>query len=90
MYDELIIKYEYIKGIDTEENIIKKIIQLNFNELEIKNFYDKVKQIYDDLEDEYGVSGFIPEKQMLKKIIQLNFDKESILNFIEKSLGMSS
>ena len=90
MYDELIIKYEYIKGMDTEENIIKKIIQLNFNELEIKNFYDKVKQMYDDLEDEYAVSGYIDEKQMIKKIIQLNLDKKSILSFIEKSLGLDS
>ena len=90
MYDELIIKYEYIKGMDTEENIIKKITQLNFNELEIKNFYDKVKQMYDDLEDEYAVSGYIDEKQMIKKIIQLNLDKKSILSFIEKSLGLDS
>ena len=39
MLDEIIIKYNFIKDIDTEENIIKKIIELNFDENQIKEYY---------------------------------------------------
>ena len=54
MYEELLVKYNYIKDMDNEENIIKKIIELNFDENKIKNYYD-VQKIYNELEDEYGL-----------------------------------
>ena len=54
MYEELLVKYSYIKDMDNEENIIKKIIELNFDENKIKNYYD-VQKIYNELEDEYGL-----------------------------------
>ena len=61
MYEELLVKYSYIKDMDSEENIIKKIIELNFDENKIKNYYD-VQKIYNELEDEYGLQDFLKEK----------------------------
>ena len=87
MYDELIVKYDFIKQIDTEENIIKKIIQLNFNELEIKNFYtNNVDIIYQELEDEYGISGFVEEFVAKDKILELNCNRDLIKEWIEDTL----
>ena len=86
MYDELIVKYDFIKQIDTEENIIKKIIQLNFNELEIKNFYTNIDIIYQELEDEYGISGFVEKNVAKSKIIELNCNRDLIIEWIEDTL----
>ena len=85
MYDEIIIKYNYIKGIDTEENIIKKIIELNFDENRIKEYYN-IQRIYDEIEDEYGVSGFIDIDDMKDKIKELHCNRELIDEWIEDSL----
>ena len=81
MYDEIIIKYNYIKGIDTEENIIKKIIELNFDENQVKEYYN-VQRIYFELEDEYGVS-FIDIKGMKDKIKELHCNRELILRWLQ-------
>ena len=86
MYDELIIKYGYLKNMVSEKDLIKKIKELNYNEIEIKNFYEKVKQLYEDLEDEYGVSGFASEEAVEAKIIELNFNRDLINVWIENSL----
>ena len=86
MYDELIVKYDFIKQIDTEENIIKKIIQLNFNEIEIKNFYTNIDIIYHELEDEYGISGFVEKAVAKSKIIELNCNRDLIIEWIEDTL----
>ena len=86
MYDELIVKYDFIKQIDSEGNIIKKIIQLNFNELIIKNFCADVDIIYQELEDEYGISGFVEEFVAKSKIIELNCNRDLIIEWIEDTL----
>ena len=41
MYDEMIIKYDYFKSIENKENIINKIIELNFDENLIKEYYEQ-------------------------------------------------
>ena len=82
MYDEIIIKYNYIKDIDTEENIINKIIELNFDENQVKEYYN-VQRIYFELEDEYGVSGFIDIEGMKDKIKELHCNRELILRWLE-------
>ena len=91
-----------------KDDIIKKIIELNFNEDEIKNIYqkkaepvpdpaipnpvpvrdddEKVDKIYDDLEEEYGISGFIDEDAAKEKIRQLECDRERINQWIEEEL----
>ena len=85
MYDELIIKYKPIKDIDSEENIIKKIIELKFNEELIKDYYDKEK-IYEELEDEYGLSAFINVNLTKNKIKELHCDKKLINEWIEEEI----
>ena len=83
MYDEIIIKYNDIKDIDNEENIINKIIELNFDENQIKEYYN-VQRIYFELEDEYGVSGFIDIDDMKDKIKELHCNRELILRWLEE------
>ena len=85
MYDELIIKYNEIKDIDTEENIIKKIIELNLDENKVKEYYI-VQRIYDQLDEEYDRSAFFDEKAMKDKIKELHCDKELIGEWVEETL----
>ncbi len=85
MLDEIIIKYNFIKYIDTEENIIKKIIELNLDENAIIQFYD-INKIYEEFEDDYGISGFIPEDVAKEKIKELHCDRVAITNWIEDDL----
>ena len=85
MYDELVIKYSYIKDMDSEENIIKKIIELNFDEIKIKNYY-LAPRIYNEFEDEYGVSGFIDTESMMNKIRELHCDRKLIDEWVENAL----
>ena len=85
MYDELIIKYKYIKDIDNEENIIKKIIELKFNEESIKEYYD-INKLFLELDEEYGMSAFINENEMKDKIKELHCDRELINQWIEEQL----
>ena len=56
------------------------------NEIEIINYYDKLKQIYEELENEYAISRFIAEKDLTKKILELNFDRNLINQWFEKYL----
>ena len=89
MYDEIIIKYEYIKNIDNEENIINKIIELNFDENKIKEYYEQ--KFFDDLFgeiDNYGgiFDDFDAENyksSIINKIKELHFDRELINQWIE-------
>ena len=85
MYDELVVKYSYIKDMDSEENIIKKIIELNFDENIIKDYYI-VLNLYNELDDEYGFSAFIERDAMLDKIRELHCDKNLIAEWIENTL----
>ena len=49
-------------------------------------FEEKVKEIYDDLEDGYGISGFIDEEAAKDKIRELKLDREQINQWIENTL----
>ena len=77
MLEELKLKYPNINGVDSDENIIKKIIELNFDENAVNNFYD-IQRVYNELEDEYGISPFIDEEMAKEKIKELHYDKEAI------------
>ena len=85
MYDEVVVKYNYIKDMDNEENIIKKIIELNFDENKIKDYYD-APRIYDELEDEYGISGLIEREDSINKIRELHCDRKLINEWVENVL----
>ena len=84
MLDEIIIKYNFIKYIDTEENIIKKIIELNFDENQIKEYYSE--KIYDGLNDDYHLSALMEEEVIKDKIKSLNCNKELIMQWLENEL----
>ena len=85
MLEELKLKYQNINGVDSDENIIKKIIELNLDENAIIQFYD-INKIYEEFEDEYGICGFIPEDVAKEKIKELHCDRVAITNWIEDDL----
>ena len=86
MLEELKLKYPIFNNINLNDNIIiKKIIELNFNENKIKENCDANK-IYQELEDDYGVSSFIEEEAFKHKIVELNCDKDRIIEWIENDL----
>ena len=85
MLEELKLKYQNINGVDSDENIIKKIIELNLDENAIIQFYD-INKIYEEFEDDYGISGFIPEDVAKEKIKELHCDRVAITNWIEDDL----
>ena len=58
MYDELIIKYEFLKKLVSEE----------------------------ELEEEYGVIGYVSKGETITKIIKLNCDRNKIIEWIENTL----
>ena len=68
-----------------EEEIIKKIIELNLNENEIREFFKKddgkeelVNEIFKELEDKYEITGIVTEEKAKAKIRKLKFDMEKI------------
>ena len=85
MLEELKLKYQNINGVDSDENIIKKIIELNLDENAIIQFYD-INKIYEEFEDDYGIAGFIPEDVAKEKIKELHCDRVAITNWIEDDL----
>ena len=99
-------------GKDNDE-IINKIIELNFNEDEIKEQYkkerqggddnrdnnvgggdaaaggednEKIDKMYEELDEEYGISGFKDEDEVKEKIRELNLNRDAIVKWIEESL----
>ena len=114
----------------TEDEVLQKIIELNFKIDEIKKFYSKkegkvvnpvvrpagnenagaadnenagaadnenagaakneddeeVDKIYNELEDDYGISGYIEEELAKLKIRELKLDRDAIIEWIENSL----
>ena len=86
MLEELKLKYPIFNDNNLkEDDIIKKIIELNFDVDKIKNYYD-VQKIYEELEEDYGISGYIEEEMAKNKIVELNFDRDRIIEWIEKTL----
>ena len=64
------------------DNIIK-----NFGEIkEEKDIDEEVDEIYQELEDDYGISGYIEEAAAKLKIRELNLDREAIIEWMENSL----
>ena len=64
------------------ENIIKKIGYIKIEYIDD----DKINQIYEQLEEKYGISGFIEEEEAKKKFRQLNYNIEKINEWIENAL----
>ena len=73
-----------------EEEIIKKIIELNLNENEIREFFKKddvkeelVNEIFKVLEDKYEITGIVTEEKAKAKIRKLKFDMEKIIEWAD-------
>ena len=74
-----------------EEAILNKIIELRFNEGEIRNFFEKkggeedplVIEIFNELEEEYSITGIKEKEEVIDKIKELNCDKEKINKWVE-------
>ena len=74
-----------------EEAILNKIIELRFNEGEIRNFFEKkggeedpkVIEIFNDLENDYGITSFKEKEEVIDKIKELNCDREKINEWVE-------
>ena len=47
---------------------------------------EQIQKMYNDLEDEYGVSGFMDEEEFKKMIVDNNFNRNKLVNFIEMKL----
>ena len=62
------------------DNIIK-----NFGEIKEEKDIDEeeVDEIYQELEDDYGISGYMKEAAAKLKIRELNLNREAIIEWIE-------
>ena len=87
MLEELKCKYQKFNDVKNDKNIIEKIIELNFDEDKIKKFYYGVDKLFNRIEDDYGITGFIDEDVVKNKIMELNCDKEKIIDWIENLLA---
>ena len=47
---------------------------------------EEVNNLYQELEDEYGISGFIDEEAAKAKIRELNCNRDQIVDWIENNL----
>ena len=75
-----------------EEAILNKIIELKFNENEIRNFFKKeeggnddpkVIEIFEELETEYGITSIKEKEEVLDKIKEFKCDREKINKWVE-------
>ena len=77
-----------------KNEVIGKIIEVNFNieklrdiyKKEIKNVDERADKIYKEVDEEYGVSSFMDEQVVKAKIKELNYNKELICQWIEEQL----
>ena len=81
-----------------EEAILNKIIELKFNENEIRNFFkaagkekeeggnddQKVIEIFNELEDGYNLTSLKEKEEIIEKIKELKCDREKINEWLEE------
>ena len=83
IYNKLI-KFDDVdfSGLSKDEILNKIQSELSLDEVVVRNFFTKdkvkVKKIYDELEDEFGISGVIDEETAKDKIRELKYDREKI------------
>ena len=87
LYEELILKYDYLKNNFNEEEIINKIIEFDFNENKVIEYYDQANQIFEELFDnEYGLDSGMNVDEVKNKIKELHYDRDLIREWIENLL----
>ena len=72
-----------------EEAILNKIIELKFNENEIRNFFKageedpEVIEIFNELEDGYNITSLKKKEEVIAKIKELKCDRDKIDKWVE-------
>ena len=75
-----------------EEAILNKIIELKFNENDLRNFFKaagkeevdpKVMEIFNELEDGYNLTSLKEKEEIIEKIIELKCDRDKIGEWVE-------
>ena len=90
IYNKLI-KFDDVdfSGLSKDEILNKIQSELSLDEVVVRNFFTKdkvkVKKIYDELEDEFGISGVIDEETAKDKIRELKYDREKIIEWFENT-----
>ena len=90
IYNKLI-KFDDVdfSGLSKDEILNKIQSELSLDEVVVRNFFKKdevkVKEIYDELEEDYGISGFIDEENANNKIRELKCDREKIHQWFENT-----
>ena len=94
IYEELKQKYNYWFYEDSHKTIKYDIIKRVINS--VKNKEDIIKEIeeeketiellFNEIDEEYGITGFKDEKVFKTKIKELNFDRTRIVQWIEETL----
>ena len=86
LYEELILKYDYLKNNYNEEEIINKIIEFDFNENKVIEYYDLTNKMFEEFDGEYAISCFMNGDEVKNKIKELHYDRDLILAWIEELL----
>ena len=74
---------------NNEEAILNKIIELKFNENEIRNFFKageedpEVIEIFNELEDGYNITSLKKKEEVIAKIKELKCDRDKIDKWVE-------
>ena len=75
-----------------EEAILNKIIELKFNENDLRNFFKaagkeevdpKVMEIFNELEDGYNLTSLKEKEEIIEKIKELKCDRDKINEWVE-------
>ena len=88
IYNKLI-KFDDVdfSGLSKDEILNKIQSELSLDEVVVRNFFTKdkvkIKEIYDELEEDYGISGAIDEENAKDKIRELKCDREKIHQWLE-------
>ena len=86
----------------SKDEVLKNINDKDFNINEVKKLYPKKEEnnvkpnppvdkervdiMFEELDQELGVSGFLEEELVKEKIIEYNFDKEKVTLWVEETL----
>ena len=84
--EKLINTSDHLKKMNKEDEINKKNIEFDFKENKVIEDHDLINEIFEEIEGEYGISGFMLEDEVKNKIRELNYDKNKIEEWIEKML----
>ena len=94
IYEELKQKYNYWFYEDSHRtikyDIIKRVINTDKNKediiKEIEEEKETIELLFNEMDEEYGITGFVDETVFKTKIKELNFDRTRIVQWFEENL----